>query len=1194
MFEFHVSRAAREHYQFDESLFRFDGNVIFPNFHAARVFAQKMNEKRDAARRPEGAVRAGQINALGLIDEIWHLIFELYRHQTNPALLREALAALEERLGRDALDNALRAFVEHFPPLAVHRGDMDIETYLQGRSGELSHREIALQEMLMLWLANQNPAFSPFRELFGDDPLAERSAYPQIIAALHEFFDEQPGFGEGGENIIEFLQAPMRAAPHSLAGQLAFIRRAWAHYLGSILYRLLSSLDFIAEEEKPIFGGPGPVEIADFSLDMGEPERYTPDKDWMPRVILLAKNAYVWLDQLSRRYGRSITTLDQIPDEELDTLARWGITGLWLIGVWERSKASARIKQMMGNPEAAASAYSLYDYVVAADLGGPEAMANLRARAWARGIRLASDMVPNHMAIDSRWVIEHPDRFLSLDHSPFPAYTFDGPDLCDDPRVGVFLEDHYYTHTDAAVVFKRVDYHTGDERYIYHGNDGTSMPWNDTAQLDYLNPETREAVIQTILHVARQFPIIRFDAAMTLAKRHIQRLWHPQPGQGGAIPSRAEFAMTKAEFDRAMPNEFWREVVDRVAQEAPDTLLLAEAFWLLEGYFVRTLGMHRVYNSAFMHMLRDEDNAKYRHQIKSTLQFDPQILKRYVNFMTNPDEDPAVQQFGKGDKYFGVCTVMVTVPGLPMFGHGQFEGLAEKYGMEYRRAYWDEQPDQALIERHLREITPLLHRRALFADVERFRLYDFVTPDGHVDENVLAYSNRLGEERALIVYHNKFADTRGRVHLSVEFAIKREGENPALKRENLGEGLGLIHDPATFTIFRDLLTGLEYIRNNREIYEQGLYFELGAYQRHVLLDFRQVRDVDGRYARLAAHLAGRGVPSMDEALREQYFRPLHETFARLLAPETWRFLSSLRDAGQSKPQPDWSALRANLIAFLRQAQIFAQKETAPATGAQPGDDILLRRLQALEAETEESAEAVSPKPVLETLADDILQTLEALLALPALPERYPCPSKRYARAAAYVSEALNDDTVWAALMAWALIAKLGRVVSLDDDIARQRALAWLDEWLLAPRLAEHLQALGLDEAQAGRALALTQLLIAHENWWEATARPRVSEEMSAKPRGYRLLDRLLQDPIAQQALGVNRFEGVLWFNKEGYEAALASLFAAVAVRVTRETMDSPKRVCKALKKRYKLIRRLLKAERQSEYQVQKLLDAVAR
>ena len=102
--------------------------------------------------------------------------------------------------------------------------------------------------------------------------------------------------------------------------------------------------------------------------------------------------------------------------------------------------------------------------------------------------------------------------------------------------------------------------------------------------------------------------------------------------------------MTKRDFNRQMPEEFWREVVDRVAAEAPDTLLLAEAFWLMEGYFVRTLGMHRVYNSAFMNMMRDEKNAEYRLVVKNTLEFDPQILKRYVNFMNNPDEKTAVEQ----------------------------------------------------------------------------------------------------------------------------------------------------------------------------------------------------------------------------------------------------------------------------------------------------------------------------------------------------------------------------------------------------------------------------------------------------------------------------------------------------------------------------------------------------------------------
>ena len=125
---------------------------------------------------------------------------------------------------------------------------------------------------------------------------------------------------------------------------------------------------------------------------------------------------------------------------------------------------------------------------------------------------------------------------------------------------------------------------------------------------------------------------------MTLAKRHYQRLWFPEPGSGGDIPSRAEHGMTKDQFNAVFPDEFWREVVDRVAQEVPDTLLLAEAFWLMEGFFVRTLGMHRVYNSAFMNMLRDEKNQDIRLVIKNTIEFDPEILKRYVNFMNNPDE----------------------------------------------------------------------------------------------------------------------------------------------------------------------------------------------------------------------------------------------------------------------------------------------------------------------------------------------------------------------------------------------------------------------------------------------------------------------------------------------------------------------------------------------------------------------------
>ena len=557
-----------------------------------------------------------------------------------------------------------------------------------------------------------------------------------------------------------------------------------------------------SHSDVPVFGDPA-----------HEYEKFSADVAWMPTAVLVAKSTYVWLAQLSRKYGRAIDRLDQIPDEDLDALARRGLNSLWLIGIWERSRASKTIKQLCGNQDAVASAYSLYDYRIADDLGGEAAYITLRDRCYRRGIRLASDMVPNHMGIDSPWVVEHPDWFISRPDSPYPAYNFDGPDLSPDPRVEIKIERHYYEQTDAAVVFQRRDRQSGETRYIYHGNDGTSFPWNDTAQLDYLNPAVREQVIQTILHVARLFPVIRFDAAMTLAKRHFQRLWFPNPGSSGAIPSRAEYAMTTAEFNRHMPHEFWREVVDRVAAEVPGTLLLAEAFWLMEGYFVRTLGMHRVYNSAFMNMMRDEENAKYRSVIKNTLEFDPDIMKRYVNFMSNPDERTAIDQFGTGDKCFGVTAVMATLPGLPMFGHGQIEGYTEKYGMEYRWPRYQENPDPWLVERHEREIAPLLHQRALFAESSNFLLYDFFREDGSVDENVFAYSNRRGDQRALVLYNNRYSTTRGTIDNSAAYADKHSGH---LRQRRLKDGLDLTADPALIFAFRDSLTGLDYLRRSVE------------------------------------------------------------------------------------------------------------------------------------------------------------------------------------------------------------------------------------------------------------------------------------------------------------------------------------------------------------------------------------------
>jgi Alpha amylase, catalytic domain len=1177
VFEFHVSRAAREQYQFDELLFAFNGNVVFANPMAARQFAARINAVRGVQKDPARAARPADLFAMGLIDEALHALVAMYRRQVDQRAMTDALAWFDRKLGHDNLEFTLTAFVQHFPPIAVHRREQTAMEWLGGSTEGLPHRAVALEEMMMLWLANANPAFKKYAELF-DDTILKDTAYRAITAGFRDYFETRPRFGRRKQNLFDVLRAPALASPDSLSGQLAFLRENYKEELSAILVHILTALDVLKEEELAIwsvfhppthehrhFGTPQDMgdstaaAVPQFGYKGQEFEHFSPDVDWMPSTVLLAKTVFVWLDQLSKQYRRHIHSLDQVPDEELAIMARRGFNSLWLIGLWERSQASRRIKQLMGNADAAASAYSLMDYQIAHDLGGEAAYHNFRERASRYGIRLASDMVPNHMGIDSRWVTEHPDWFLSLPYSPYPSYSFDGPDLSSDGRVEIKIEDHYYDKTDASVVFRRVDRHNGDTRYVYHGNDGTTFPWNDTAQLNYLNPEVREAIIQTIIHVARMFPIIRFDAAMTLTKQHFQRLWFPAPGTGGAIPSRAEHGLSKADFDRLMPAEFWREVVDRIAVEVPGTLLLAEAFWLLEGYFVRTLGMHRVYNSAFMNMLRDEENANYRSVIKNTLEFDPEVLKRYVNFMNNPDERTAIDQFGKGDKYFGVCTLLATFPGLPMFGHGQVEGYSERYGMEFRRAQRDEVPDQWLEGRHEREISPLLHRRPVFAEVNEFLLYDFYTDGGSVNEDVYAFTNRRGNDRALVVFHNRYAHTTGWIRISCAYAERQGDGSKRLRQRSIGEAFGLHHDANLFVAYRDLFTGQEFLQRASDVAERGLRLVLGAYEHHVLLDWRDLRDdATHRWSELCDHLEGRGVPSLDDALRTLELRPVHEHIGRLLsarivgtvipselteatpsaktvAPEAAAQKKSAKATPSAK---DKKATEKDAEAVAAQKSVAQESSTAKSNSAseEPAWRELLDRAEHfyndlghfIGTEVQRSAGTeLRPSKAWDTRAavEMLKKRVDELRRIPALVKAFRKPAPDHC--ANMLPTRATESAAWGATLAWVILEVAGRVAAPDDP--EHYAMLLFDHARLRHPIAEALEKLGAHGEDRWRAAARLRFAFAHA---ASAHKIRQTPGRSSAPLSW------LHDSEVAWLIGSNEHQGVRYFNKEQFEQLL--------------------------------------------------------
>ena len=108
-------------------------------------------------------------------------------------------------------------------------------------------------------------------------------------------------------------------------------------------------------------------------------------------------------------------TLDDIPDEELDCLAGDGFDLVWFLGVWQTGDAARRVSQSnqewreeyhrvlpdFRDTDVCGSCFAVRDYRVHDDFGGDAALARLRHRMRARGLRVILDFVPNHMAPDA-------------------------------------------------------------------------------------------------------------------------------------------------------------------------------------------------------------------------------------------------------------------------------------------------------------------------------------------------------------------------------------------------------------------------------------------------------------------------------------------------------------------------------------------------------------------------------------------------------------------------------------------------------------------------------------------------------------------------------------------------------------------------------------------------------------------------
>ncbi len=226
--ELHISKSIRERLELDDLLFSYTGNVVFANVAASRRLAQELNELPGVRSAEAEPLNAGSLFAMGLIDELSHALVERYRRERDPAVMTEALRWLNQSAPDGQGEKLLLTFAEQFPTVAVYRGKLSTVEWLRGSTEGRPNREIAFEEMLLLWLANSNPAFVPFKVLFEDQGLKQQTAYTGVTASLPQYFATRPPMDPKVGTLLDALIAPMKAAPDSLTAQLDYIGEHWA------------------------------------------------------------------------------------------------------------------------------------------------------------------------------------------------------------------------------------------------------------------------------------------------------------------------------------------------------------------------------------------------------------------------------------------------------------------------------------------------------------------------------------------------------------------------------------------------------------------------------------------------------------------------------------------------------------------------------------------------------------------------------------------------------------------------------------------------------------------------------------------------------------------------------------------------------------------------------------------------------
>jgi hypothetical protein len=426
----------------------------------------------------------------------------------------------------------------------------------------------------------------------------------------------------------------------------------------------------------------------------------------------------VWLSDLEQKYEKNVD-LSSVPSAEWDAMAELGLDAVWLMGVWERSSAGIAIANRNNTlledfrralpdfrtSDNVGSPYCVRRYVVDQHLGGPNGLGIARQELATRGMSLVLDFVPNHVAPDHPWVIEHPEYFV----------RGSADDARRDPASFIDVEGNVYAC----------------------GRDPNFPAWPDVLQLNAFQPGLRQAAIETISSIAGQCDGIRCDMAMLLLNAIFERTWSTRAGQRPA-------------------NEYWVDVIPAIKKVHPGFLFIAEVYWGLE-WELQQHGFDFCYDKKLYDRLRHDNAESVRLHLCGDLAYQQKLLR----FIENHDEVRAAATFSQ-EKERAAAVAMATLPGAKLFHEGQFEGRRTRLPVFLGR-----RPQEAANPQLQAFYTKLLEATdsPVFRDGQWSMCGLAGWPDNSSFQELVAWSWVNGDDRRLIVVNLSDSSVQARVQV---------------------------------------------------------------------------------------------------------------------------------------------------------------------------------------------------------------------------------------------------------------------------------------------------------------------------------------------------------------------------------------------------------------------------------------------